>query len=116
MPETDPQTIRANLSIDSGLAAFDKLNALKPRWIFEKITQGVALVPDITIKKIGEAALTAPCDPFAKSFDDAVRNDLDAIREAASEPDTLVVVNATSPDRAEYTYDRQGDRFIPYKP
>ncbi len=108
---------REKLTKTSAKEAFDKLDALGPRWVcIEEEQDKVYLSPSIETKTIGGGILSGVGRGWAKSFDEAAVNQLEALQEKAEKANTLIVVNAYQDNRAEYTYHSDTRTFVPYKP
>lgn len=114
---TPPEQVRAKLKTAFGREAFDRLNALGPRWVCEENQDGVYLSPTIETKRAGGGVLSSLGRGSAESFDLAVVDTLVAIQLDAFENNKLVVVNAYDKEgRAVFTCDKASGAFIPCKP
>ncbi len=110
--------LREKLTTKSAKDAFDKVSALGARWTViedEEEPNKVYASPTIETKEIGGGFLRSVGNGWARTLDEAVINKEKALIEAASKPGTLVVVNAYQKDRAEFVYNAQSKKFVPYK-
>ncbi|MGB4106331.1 MAG: hypothetical protein WBK55_00880 [Alphaproteobacteria bacterium] len=119
MDHLTTKQIREKLTTTFGRQAFEKLNEMKPTWVYSEGRNSVILAADIGTRDIKGGSVNFIGVKSAKTLDDAVSKLLISIQEKAVKPDQLVVVNAGTSNKRKkstYIYDKDSLKFLPYEP
>ncbi|MEZ0261686.1 MAG: hypothetical protein ACAH80_11800 [Alphaproteobacteria bacterium] len=107
--------IRPLFNSQSARDAFDRINAMGPKWTFIKKDDGRMYIhPSIETKTIGGSVLSSLGGRSDDDPDDLICRLEEVIVNTASHPDTLVVVNAGAENRREYRYNAAEKDFVLY--
>lgn len=115
MPFIDAKIIREKLTTAFARAAFDKLNAMKPKWYYSEEGNKVFLMPDIHTKKTWDC-IAYSLGVSAETADDIVIKTLLTLQEEIGDQDKVAVVDLATTNKKEFTYHSKAGIFVPYEP